>query len=247
MSQYNDIHSTFETLLKIKNKIDKKHFDFLSEELLSLFEEFYEFYLEKKYFSQKNIINIQPEITIHREFKGFYDSDPEVPFLIPIKGCSCNREQICFKSEPNELLKCKNFKKFIEINPILKNFFVKNKSFIYSKITICDINNTPNFIDKNLNCLINLHQLQVQQSNMHIFNHHRLIILIAICDFLMTNFYFSRICTEYYIFALSELNKILNQQDNESYNNDLQFMLKYNINPTFWLANFTKIIAAQIK
>ena len=26
----------------------------------------------------------------------------------------------------HELLKCKNFKKFIEINPILKNFFVKN-------------------------------------------------------------------------------------------------------------------------
>jgi len=178
------------------------------------------------------------------------------PSLEPIPGCCCqNDHDICKKSNLLELFKCRNFKRFVNINPIVKNAFTKNKNFSLLFTPNYRLKTNVEDFESNVKNLYDLILLQHQKHNSKEVREcnwdHRIILIIALCDFLMDNYFYVCLYKNYYINAFFELNRI--HSFNIKYHkkikqySELNYLLDCNISSLVWLKHFKKGCAEYYK
>lgn len=175
-----------------------------------------------------------------------------MPILEEIPGCCCeDGNDICKKADLKELFKCRNFRKFVELNPNIKNLFRKEKVFELLYLPVHRIKITVEIFEKNVKNLFNLIQLQhflhenkrVTENNFY----HRIILLITLFDFLMSNYFYACLYKNFYVNAFYELNRIHEFYIGEWHRNkikkykELNFLMEHNIEPQYWFDWFRKV------
>jgi len=164
-----------------------------------------------------------------------FDKGDEMPLLevIPNTGCFCKEGDICMKTDLKELFKCKNFKNFVDLNPNIKNAFKNNKIFYLTTKPHYEIQCKLNIFEKNLDNLLSLISIQ-HQAQKKISNDYRIILQICLFDFLISNYFYACMYKKYYANGLFELYNV------EKYEYDIEFVIKYSINPMWWYKCFSK-------
>lgn len=145
-----------------------------------------------------------------------------------INECKCSEYEICLDQDISKLKSCKNYQKFIELNPVIELIF-EDKIVELTKTPIL-YPNTPfkiiqnNF--RNLNLLGN-------------FNYSINIIYIigtAIFDYSMRNLFFNKMQPKE---TVIDILNIKNFQSNEDFN---EFMKKISFDSNIWIKTFKSAI-----
>jgi hypothetical protein len=139
-------------------------------------------------------------------------------------SCQCQESDICINNDINKLKDCKNYKKFIEINPIVELIF-ENKIIEFTSSPILYPNTSYNIITNNLR---NLHLL----GNMNYSFDNMVIIGSALYDYLMRNLF---ICMMQPKETIIDILNIKNFQS-------LEFFKKINFDTNIWINTFISSI-----
>ncbi len=242
MEEYLDI---FDVLYEIKDKISDKEFRFLNERVGQLYAFAKENLNNQMQFPENNSdseseleeeSDVEEESIISQEAEES-DNDIELDNFIEcneadpthiISYCDCSdgEESICifnadiFKS-------CKNYPKFIEINPILENIY-EEKSIEFTKEPI-----SRSFIVQdivfNVNVILNL-LTNLKEKNQKIWAS------FAIFDYLMRNIEFVKMHKKFAEKILLKCNEILEDE------NAIDILSKLNFDKNIWINTFKSLI-----
>lgn len=220
----------YDTLTKIRTKINDIQFQTLADAYCEKIQIINKLEFEKTNSSKIDKIdaikNILGELNYHID-------NPEqniVRILCQItekfspRICNCSDGELCI-SFSNEILKsCKNFEKFIEVNPII-NLLFEDIPVVSTKNYIMYPNNSFNSILSNLKNLRKL--LEIYQANFIM----SLVINSAIYDFLMRNLFVAKI---YQKQTQADIINIIIQKKNPLAS---AFFDKYGFNTDIWINN----------
>lgn len=147
-----------------------------------------------------------------------------------IGQCNCNGDDICLKQDIKQIWKCKNYTKFIELNPIFNLFFdddheinlttepiyYPNESFFVIRQNFRNLNSLTNYYKDDLSLLP--------------------ILTTALYDYSMKNLFFLQSQSRE---TLIDIYQLLSFRRFEGF---IRFYEKHNINPDIWLDAFEKTL-----
>ena len=176
-------------------------------------------YLENKYESS-NIINkkdeeeyILPKTVIWKKVKKNKEQLPQnnqeaVKYLNDIPPCECDEKKICM---PNNIVNCKNFKNFIELNPIYNLIHEKKKyEIIYKCVKIQEYNEDAK---KEIQVNVKRHLDLIDKS---IYN-DKIILIISVFYYLLKHYNFLEENKVFYDKTLAKLEEINKDKDNHKW------------------------------
>jgi hypothetical protein len=177
-------------------------------------------YLENKYESSNIIIKkdeeeyIPQKTVIWKKVKknkeqpqqnNKINNQAEIKSLNDIPPCNCDENKICM---PYNITNCKNFKKFIEINPIYNLIHEKKKyEIIYKCEKIQEYNQDAK---KAIQVNVKRHLDIIEQSNYE----YKIIIIISVFYYLIKHYNFLEENKVFYEKTLSKLQEINNDKPN---------------------------------
>jgi len=114
--------------------------------------------------------------------ESIFDDDGPVIIRPPMAKhykCTCNDNEICLHYNLNQLRMCKNFEKFVEVNPIVRSIF-EDKIISVSERAIFKPMNDIKFVQNNIDLL-------VKCIKFHYSGKHKAIFIFALFDYLIRN------------------------------------------------------------
>jgi len=157
----NIYQESIETLYEIKDNITDEEFDILNGGLRYLRNEL------KKLDKPRDFLE---ELRTHKK---------KIDTKRKRKGCHCSEDDLCLTKSRSDLKKCRNFNKFLELNPVIGVLYGKEMRMFLEPVLMIGQDLEP--IRKNLMNII--HQVVFSDNEM------RLIMVVALCDYMLKNIY----------------------------------------------------------
>jgi len=167
-------------------------------------------YSECKYESSNIIVNrdkyeyIPSDTIIYKKVKKNKEQDVSNQATVKKEECVCDEKKICM---PHNIINCKNFNKFIELNPIY-NLIYDNKKYeiIYKCKKIQEYNEESK---KAIQVNVKRHLDIIEQSTYD----HKIILIISVFYYLLRHYNFLEENKLFYDKTLSKLEEINKDKD----------------------------------